>query len=1092
MRVLRAVVSILVLLSGSAILANPSAAPVRPRVRLRIGLVAFTRPVIGDASPNRTPSSIEQQLRYLQAVARASREPSAPGPMYEFETYVGNYYQILAWLRSGDLDGAFVSSFTSMVLEDFNHGDFMRVLELMPYDEEVHGPGAGRRPLIAAHVHGSPSSDPVADFTHYIELAWRAAASPDEPSAAMKELQDYDVELVAHLSSTGFISPLAFVEQVLIRRRALSGSEPGQDERFWRTFFQGVRLRLRHGALRFDRNRKQIFFTYDGRSKRSLERDRLEAGSPPNGQPVLSPWVNLAVYINKDYLCPNDALVIRNKPRQDWSMDELNPHALWRSSNPWKQAARVTFPGGWNGDAEKSAARFSSDDQPDYFAAGAPDEKVAATFEEAVNHLLLADTALLKLFARWYVANDYDFRATEVIELLRQDQENRGVADAALVLPGGGVKGAYQARLLDLLYDGWLIANTNDDGRRSRAGDALQISHVIGTSGGAMVGFFAAQRSLPPKPFTPSMEDVIAEGRHRPIAFLSFLRRMSGDALAATRRHYGKLTQLWITDMDEVLARPSTIFPPADLPRWVTVWVIVLLFSLIVHPTISYLRNNYDVPAVDLALPARSPAKSAKLLILAVLVLTPLVARAVAQSTPNYVALWEGVAYTLVIGVGHYVYTCSGIGHGQGSGDRRWARRSTVLGAAIVFCLLTNFFAQQNIADLSACTKFSTDTFWTIAGLLFLVAGMLLLMRSTHGLTAPDVRLAYLSAMLNLAAVVTGAFFFVWLAGELGLASTLELTVNYWLAVGAGTVFTTLVLIIFAFQPKTSGMRRAVGAGLCFWVAPQPKRLLSSPLRGLLVVSGLALLLWGLIAAPGLYSGCRAYSTFSEMQQRFNGTKSNDYRFLADLLVTTTSFETQQTQDAIYQGDYYCCSDSSSGCRALKQSRGNVLWFKKERFPSAVFASGSPFPIFPARALQPAEESQSIEFIDGGYAHNVPLEGAEIAGAQQVLLIRSAARPEPQQTAGAPNPWVSRLALGSINLVPFLFERSQEIDRGASGRMVVASLAPDPDRGAPPFLMDFRESTVRGLVNGAAIDFLRGRIGRMEAWGLPRLYSHIE
>jgi len=172
-----------------------------------------------------------------------------------------------------------------------------------------------------------------------------------------------------------------------------------------------------------------------------------------------------------------------------------------------------------------------------------------------------------------------------------------------------------------------------------------------------------------------------------------------------------------------------------------------------------------------------------------------------------------------------------------------------------------------------------------------------------------------------------------------------------------------------------------------------------------------------------------------------------------------------------------------------------VLAFSPEQFPRSVFASGSPFPIFPALLLQPnRQQGDGLDrgyFIDGGYAHNVPLEGAQVVGADQVLKIENARRENQDGSGYEELDSLSPLAWGAAQILPFLFERSQQIDGAVRGRMFVASLAPDPEHGPPAFLMDFRSGTVTDLVDAADEDYLHRRIGRVESWGVPHLWTSI-
>jgi hypothetical protein len=59
----------------------------------------------------------------------------------------------------------------------------------------------------------------------------------------------------------------------------------------------------------------------------------------------------------------------------------------------------------------------------------------------------------------------------------------------ALVLTGGGVKAAYQTRLIDYLYGSGRLFN---DVPAEAATIAAKVDYVIGTSGGALLGIFVS------------------------------------------------------------------------------------------------------------------------------------------------------------------------------------------------------------------------------------------------------------------------------------------------------------------------------------------------------------------------------------------------------------------------------------------------------------------------------------------------------------------------------------------------------------------------------------------------------------------------
>ena len=199
----------------------------------------------------------------------------------------------------------------------------------------------------------------------------------------------------------------------------------------------------------------------------------------------------------------------------------------------------------------------------------------------------------------------------------------------------------------------------------------------------------------------------------------------------------------------------------------------------------------------------------------------------------------------------------------------------------------------------------------------------------------------------------------------------------------------------------------------------------------------------------------------------------------------------------ISEGGLYFCFEGPEGCGTPGGGQWQV--FRKPapaRAVDAVFASGSAFPVFPPH-LAHLPDGCEVRLIDGGYAHNVPLEAASMSEARQVLILN--ASPDPLDVEEQPPPGWRRflqkaqleggqLVRSSPDVLSFMFARAQELDRTIGGGLVVASLTPRPEDGWWPFLLDFRPS-VQELMLGAArrdIDQER-RIGHVLSWGRPVL-----
>src|SRR5262249_12768094 len=156
-------------------------------------------------------------------------------------------------------------------------------------------------------------------------------------------------------------------------------------------------------------------------------------------------------------------------------------------------------------------------------------------------------TGLEDLFAQWYTRDGYEFTLEETLALIRDDQRRSQSENLALVLPGGGVKAAYQAVLLDHLFGDSsssgkgspkLIAKSLGAERRPRAerGGPLHVHAISGPSGGALTALFTALR---PPPL--------------------------------------RLTDLWISG-GHVVASAEQVFPFVGLPRFASLVLLVLVF----------------------------------------------------------------------------------------------------------------------------------------------------------------------------------------------------------------------------------------------------------------------------------------------------------------------------------------------------------------------------------------------------------------------------------------------------------------------------------------------------------------------------------
>jgi len=134
-----------------------------------------------------------------------------------------------------------------------------------------------------------------------------------------------------------------------------------------------------------------------------------------------------------------------------------------------------------------------------------------------------------------------------------------------------------------------------------------------------------------------------------------------------------------------------------------------------------------------------------------------------------------------------------------------------------------------------------------------------------------------------------------------------------------------------------------------------------------------------------------------------------------------------------------------------------------------VAGSGALYPLFPPRILSdfPAKGARS-ELVDGGFAHNSPVEGAVLWGATHVVLIE--ASPPTEQRGDKGN-----LAVNTGVAFDYLYDQAQLADARTREKVVVFTLRPRPPHIS---ILDFApdpisDSIQRGTADAQAASFAR-------------------
>ena len=948
--------AVVVLTEGAAALpASGSEAP----LLVRVGYTTFE-------SMREGPSPLPSIERYLEGVRDASRSGGSFARPVDFDLYLGNYYQILAWLETGLLDAAIVSP----VLLHFLGDDFVPLVELGEHDDETGGRGH------YVTIEGAPAA---AWSAHLEALLCAAGAGAPCPGRPIRR-----AGMVSHLSASGFLVPLVAAKSWLDERN------PGLGVRdaFWDRFFGSARFALTHPGEYVDD--VDFSFSYTGRPGRG------DAG-----------------ILTREVLVPDSVFVAR----RSLAGRIAGGAAAWIPRQDVVDAMRST-PGGYR---EVRVARA----------------EIGRELGEIVDVLLEGNDALARRAELWFRSRKFDFTLPELFRFLRQDQKTSGIGALALVLPGGGVRAAYQARVLDALYESGMLANDCRSG-------ALCVETIVGTSGGAITGLFAALRP-------------------------------AGVDRALTRH--------WV-DGERVTVSGADLFPGLDILRWTSLLAAFLIFAFASHVVFATDRGARSL--LEAGPIERTPAapRSFQTRVLAVVFAGPLALGPLEGfGRSEHVLSLEGALYLLILLTAHLGVTS--IAPSSARLERSGTRLERSLAAASA-AAISGAIAWRVLGGAENPWRTISPGALFCVGLLAFLALVIVRGARRDGRSLEGAR-EYLAAAVVPAAVVAASFLGLGLLSRTGAFSMLELSGVYWIGVVTAAAVVSAATLVWATRPAGGRAARSLLGKLRFWETHHEVLLWRAKrIWTLAAVLAVGLVWWNWWLAPGLYGNRVAYDTFERKLGRHVGRETvaaaARLDLQTDLVVTATSMDPPE--------DLFLCFSGGGRCGGARVRAGQ--WFRLEprarTVVDVVFASGAAFPVYPAHRVRAPELGERL-LIDGGYGNNVPVEAAALAGARQVLIVHSG--PDPELLA-AKGPAAlgfrlsGRLAESVIGMYNFLFERLQEENVHARSELVVAEIFPDARRGAGPYLTDFREATIRSVVAAAEEDLGEGRrIGQVRNWGLP-------
>ncbi|HSK81466.1 MAG TPA: hypothetical protein VLQ45_33740 [Thermoanaerobaculia bacterium] len=700
-------------------------------------------------------------------------------------------------------------------------------------------------------------------------------------------------------------------------------------------------------------------------------------------------------------------------------------------------------------------------------------------------------TAFRSLFEvdPYFGARTFGFTVEESMALLRQHQQTSGRARLALLLPGGGVKAAYQSRLVDELYRRRYLENVlaPDSAVEPRP---LDVDLVVGTSGGALLGYFVS-RLAKNGPWT--------------------------------------LSQVLWEKEPRVVMDSADVFGLLDLPRYVSVLAIFLTFAVLLA-----LLSLPHRPLIKAGLPPERGAWRLRpwLTLWPVILLVPVFVRTVNGSfSQEHIPEIEGLFYVICASIAMFADQCLILKAGEEATERKKPPVHPVVPALAGLVLVTVPLLPVWGEEGSGRWIDGSAGFIT-AGALLVCLGCLCLLAASFLSTcsskryrlegARDFGIGFSLSLFHVLAVY-GVLVVVMKLWP-GRFSLLEMTGGFWawlLAVAFG-VGALLVGIGCARRQGT------ICRGIRFLCSHHPNgSLVSRRFLRLAVITVVALVWWNFVLAPALYGNKHARTFLEGTVARFKteyervNPNQDSRRLTAQLLVPANALERDGTRY------FLMVPDRLLECPSIAWNPGTGASWHQYRVRSGelppgspscpevqdvspgevekvIFASGSPFPIFPAHRVEiPGEKDEkgrtkAQALVDGGYSSNVPVDAARTVFAEQVLIIESENPLGHGSSADDEEGWWQKiprlpgpLVADVLRLPGYLFERSQQVDRLSKRDLFVLSLSPSRDEKDWPLLIDFREPVVRRMRDVAEQD-LKRRIGLVESWGPPRFQLSVQ
>ncbi len=170
-------------------------------------------------------------------------------------------------------------------------------------------------------------------------------------------------------------------------------------------------------------------------------------------------------------------------------------------------------------------------------------------------------------------------------------------------------------------------------------------------------------------------------------------------------------------------------------------------------------------------------------------------------------------------------------------------------------------------------------------------------------------------------------------------------------------------------------------------------------------------------------------------------------------LVLTGSCLAQTSHDLPSDLYFYAPAHSRAGIHPYGQ-RGLSLHAHPEILLDVIMGSGSIYPVFPARRIDDLPRpGEQIELIDGGFAHNSPVEAAVLWGATHIVLVDVMASARIKR---------GNFLQNAASSVQYLHRQAQLLDARSRDKVTIFTLTPEPPNIC---IIDFADNLVAASID---------------------------